>query len=176
MEQLVTLYPTDSLYQEVEREWLEAFPENERRDLDAQRSELANNTLLQAYVWMEEEEWKGAVTCWQLKDCLYIEHLFIRPQWKGQGLGTAILCTISERFQRPIVLEVELPTDEISKKRIAFYEKNGFSMYPNRYMQPPYRKGDTPFELRLMTNGELNKLLFEQVRAELYQKVYYFFE
>ena len=38
----------------------------------------------------------------------------------------------------PVVLEVEMPTDEMSKRRIGFYERLGFELDNQVYHQPPY--------------------------------------
>lgn len=55
----------------------------------------------------------------------------------------------------PVVLEVEMPTEEMSKRRIGFYERLGFVLDHHVYFQPPYRKGEAFLEMRLMTHGEL---------------------
>ena len=41
--------------------------------------------------------------------------------------------------KRPMVLEVELPEDALTRRRIGFYERHGlvFNSYP--YLQPPMR-------------------------------------
>ncbi len=73
----------------------------------------------------------------------------------------------------PVVLEVEMPTDALSKRRIGFYERLGFVLDHHTYFQPPYRSGEAFLEMRLMTYGELNlERSFERLKAILYQNVY----
>lgn len=73
----------------------------------------------------------------------------------------------------PVVLEVEMPTEEMSKRRIGFYERLGFVLDHHVYFQPPYRKGEAFLEMRLMTHGELDlEQSFERVKTIIHQNVY----
>ena len=52
----------------------------------------------------------------------------------------------------PILLEVEDPADgEWERRRVEFYRRNGFHLLSIPYLQPPYRKGDAPLPLCLMS-------------------------
>ena len=73
----------------------------------------------------------------------------------------------------PVVLEVEMPTEEMSRRRIGFYERLGFVLDCHVYFQPPYRKGEAFLEMRLMAHGELDlERSFEQVKTIIHQNVY----
>ena len=48
-------------------------------------------------------------------------------------------------------LEVELPEGELEKRRISFYERNGFCYNPYPYTQPSIAPGREPIPLRIMT-------------------------
>ena len=37
-----------------------------------------------------------------------------------------MLQELVKQYQKPICLEVELPEDELTRRRIGFYERNGF--------------------------------------------------
>ena len=73
----------------------------------------------------------------------------------------------------PVVLEVEIPADEMSKRRIGFYERLGFKLDNHVYHQPPYREGGEWLEMRLMTYGNVDlEYSFEQVKNCLHRNVY----
>ena len=75
--------------------------------------------------------------------------------------------------ERERLLEVEMPTEEMSKRRIGFYERLGFVLDHHVYFQPPYRKGEAFLEMRLMTHGELDlERSFERVKTIIHQNVY----
>jgi hypothetical protein len=55
-----------------------------------------------------------------------------------------------------MILEVEPPVDDISRKRISFYERHGFrrNKYFN-YRQPSYAYGLPEVEMELMSRGNI---------------------
>ena len=72
-----------------------------------------------------------------------------------------------------IVLEVEEPTDDITYRRIAFYQRQGFVLQNVPYQQPPYRKGGKWFPMKLMTLREENfSLKFEIIKESIYKEAY----
>lgn len=170
---LKSLTVSSPLYAEVEREWVAAFPRNERRSEVKQRRFLNEKEEMEAFVLVDDVDcWQGAVVIWHFRTFVYIEHLFVLPDRKGRGLGTAALRLLSERYGLPIVLEAELPTDEVSAGRIAFYRKNGFSVYPEPYLQPPYHEGDAPFPLLLLTDGGDAAPCFTDAVTLIHHQVY----
>ena len=66
-----------------------------------------------------------------------------------------------------------MPTEEMSKRRIGFYERLGFVLDYHVYFQPPYRKGEAFLEMRLMAHGKLDlEQSFERVKTIIHQNVY----
>jgi len=64
-------------------------------------------------------------------------------------------------------------SDEMSKRRIGFYERLGFKLDNHVYHQPPYRQGGEWLEMRLMTYGNVDlEYSFEQVKNCLHRNVY----
>ena len=59
-------------------------------------------------------------------------------------------------LKRPIVLEVERPVEEMAKRRISFYQRQGFTLWEKDYCQPPYKPGDDFLPMYLMVHGELD--------------------
>ena len=75
---------------------------------------------------------------------------------------------------KPVVLEVEKPEDDFSRRRIGFYERLGLKLWPDcHYIQPPYDDKKKPMELLLMSYGSLDmNKLFGEVRDILHTQVY----
>ena len=71
------------------------------------------------------------------------------------------------------MLEVELPQDEMSRRRIGFYERCGFELCHLPYLQPPYRPGDTPLPMHLMFHGTASPApIFNTIRDTIHRHVY----
>jgi hypothetical protein len=76
----------------------------------------------------------------------------------------------------PIVLEVELPEDASSFKRIKFYKRFDFSIYKEAYIQPPYDKGKQAVPMLIMIANESDTTLtFATIEKTLHQQVYGFY-
>ena len=73
-----------------------------------------------------------------------------------------------------LLLEVELPEEELSRRRIGFYERCGFTLHPYEYLQPPYHAEGEPFPLRIMTSGtnSFTQEDFQKCRDLIYRHVY----
>ena len=72
-----------------------------------------------------------------------------------------------------VVLEVELPTDEMSKRRVGFYERHGFKLCEKKYVQSPYKAGDCELEMKIMwCNAEDISDKFDRMVACIYNNVY----
>ena len=72
-----------------------------------------------------------------------------------------------------ICLEVELPEEEMSKRRIGFYERNGFYYNDYEYMQPAISKDRNEIPLRIMTTGgKVTEDRYNEMKDILYQYVY----
>lgn len=52
---------------------------------------------------------------------------------------------------KPIVLEIEPPQDDISRRRRAFYERCGFCTTEHAHLQPPYHAGQAELPLVVMS-------------------------
>ena len=71
-----------------------------------------------------------------------------------------------------VLIEVEKPTDDESRRRISFYEKNGFRLREDiNYVQPPYSPEQSGVEMLLMTHGDV-KLRDTRDLREMLTEVY----
>jgi len=115
------------------------------------------------------------ITHWNLDKFVFIEHFALSHHLRGKGMGSNVLRSFIDKKKCPIVLEVEPPVDSISRRRIQFYERLGFTLFHWKYQQPPYRQSDDFLDLLLMTNSpELlqNKNGFQSIKAEIHRRVY----
>lgn len=154
--------------------YVSAFPECERREV-AEWEELPDDEP-DFHVWeiRTDGNFAGFISVWTLSGFLYVEHFAVQDECRGKGCGALALAALRERYEGlPVVLEVEPPETDTARRRIAFYERNGFRLSPHDYLQPPYRKGGEWFPLRLMTTD--TRYLddnVETVCARIYNKVY----
>lgn len=150
-----------------------AFPTQEYRDLEQQRHFTDNNPIFSNYIVIKDDEPVGLLTTWYLGRFIYVEHLAIDPLKRNGGLGKAVFEQLEKITDKPIVLEVELPNDEMSRRRIGFYRRLGFELWEIEYQQPPYRAGDGFLPMFLMAKGDLSyKSDFEEIKKIIHTEVY----
>lgn len=134
--------------------YLSAFPPNERRDADLWR-ELLEKGVFSGIVLSVGGQFAGFLTYWDFPTFSYAEHLAVSPARRNQGFGARLLREWQAHFPaKPLLLEAEPPTDEWSERRIGFYRRQGFLPLPISYSQLPYRQGEKPFPLLLLSNTD----------------------
>ena len=90
---------------------------------------------------------------WEGEGFYYVEHFAVRPDLRGQRLGGRALEQLIARG-KPVVLEIDPPEDQVSRRRQGFYERCGFCANPWRLVLPPYRAGFKGHPLVVMTCPE----------------------
>ena len=150
----------------------QAFPAHERRPWNEQLH-LIKTGQLHADSICINEAFIGFIFYWQLNNFVFIEHFAIVENARGKGTGSAILKTFTERFSA-IILETEPPeTNADAIRRIQFYERAGFVLFDEVYLQPSYTKSGAYFPMRLMYHKpDTGKINFEQVKREIYAVIY----
>lgn len=150
-----------------------SFPENEYRTYSDQKALLENPKY---HVITKENEQKSIVAFlgfWSLGDFNFIEHLAVSPTCRGKGTGTKLVSEFISESSKPIILEIEPPVDDISIKRMKFYERLGFVLNEYQYFQIPLRKNDSPSELKIMSYPrKLNEEEFQNIKNTIYREVY----
>lgn len=151
---------------------LEAFPSSEHRTKQAQQ-DLLSRPEYQIYVAELEGKIRGFLALWCFDDFLFLEHLATDATVRNKGIGRSFLETVQKKADRRIILEVEPPKDEITRRRIGFYERNGFTFNDYPYVQPSMAKDRPAIPLHLMsTGGPLTPEEFRFFRDQLYRSVY----
>lgn len=153
-----------------------SFPENERRDFDEALNLIANQQFTFSSIVFDKET-VGLLFTWDLNTFSYIEYFAIGEAYRSSGIGSYILGKFINNQEKQIILEVELPTDIISLKRIKFYEKFGFVLCKEDYIQPPYSDNKDAVPMIIMSRPEIMSLdEFNEIRNELYKNVYKWFK
>lgn len=161
------------LYDYMENLLISSFPEDEYRELGELKEYTDHKPIFFNNIIFNEDKPVGFITYWDLKDFYYIEHFAIDPNQRNGGYGQKILYYLSGIMDKPIVLEVEHPIEEIARRRINFYKRQGFELWENEYFQPPYKIGYNNLPMYLMVkNGLDSKRDFEAVKNKIHKTVY----
>ena len=64
---------------------------------------------------------------------IWIEELFILPEYRGKGLGTEFFQFVKKHIE-PTVARIRLEVTEENREAIALYEKQGFEFLPYKQM------------------------------------------
>lgn len=169
---------TDSKqYPFVERLFLSAFPDEERRTESDQRENIDFNPFMHCLLLTDVDDTPlGFLTYWKFESFTYIEHFAIAPEFRNGGIGCEALSAFIERQHRPIVLEAEIPTaNPMALRRIGFYLRNGFVQLSEPYLQPSYPgRNSEPLPMLLLLFAEEGKKhpSAHQMKMKIYQEVY----
>lgn len=150
----------------------QSFPKDEYRSRAGQRAIWADDRY-RVYVEEKGEEICAFISVWQLQGIVFAEHFAVDAKFRGRGLGAEMLSKLQSVCADPICLEVELPETEMARRRIAFYERNGFFYNDYPYEQPAFSKEQSPVPLRIMTTASpLNPSEFNALKKIIYKEIY----
>lgn len=150
----------------------DAFPISERRTFEKQLS-LFDNSCYKPYVYYKNNNIEAFILCWEIDEIIFIEHFAVDKKLRGTGIGTKILKDFVSSSHSPVCLEVELPENEISKRRINFYERLGFKLNDFEYFQPALQPGQEKIQLKIMSYPEkLSEEDFNLYRKLIYKSAY----
>lgn len=164
---------SDPLLDKVEKTYTGSFPEAERRAFSLVRDLVKDDPRFIVYALFKDRAYAGFITAWRFGSYTYVKHFAIDESARNGGIGAEAMKQFLALHETPVVLEVEIPTEEMSKRRIGFYERLGYVLDDHVYYQPPYREGESFLEMRLMTYGDIDlDQLFEEVRDNIHRHVY----
>ena len=152
--------------------YVASFPPEERRELSA-LWEMLDEPQMSLTALLQANQFIGFLIYWKFEEFLYIEHLAISPKHQGKGIGTDVLRWI-QNMDDCVLLEVEIPYDSASSRRVSFYNRCGFHSLPINYFQPPYREGESLLPMMLFSDRtdwqeeSLNKAI-ELFHYQVYQ-------
>lgn len=170
--QIEAIQTSHPQYGFVENLLNQAFPRQERRDDQRQRKLADSNPHFFPHLISENGKAIGLLTLWRLPGFTFAEHLAVDPGLRNGGYGARIMQWLKEN-EKKLILETELPETDLSRRRVAFYERCGFRICPKPYEQPAYHADEQPLPLHLMYYGwdSLDKD-FESIRDTIYRYVY----
>ena len=58
-----------------------------------------------------------------------LEELYVHPELRGRGIGTAIMDLVETAVSKADVIEIQINVDEVDVDARRFYEGRGFSHY-----------------------------------------------
>ena len=148
-----------------------SFPVNEIRSKAGQYS-LLQNPNYSLFIKKEKDETIGFISVWDLYDFNFIEHFALDKNYRGKGIGSKMLKQVIDNSKKMVVLEVEPIINEITKKRVDFYTRNGLLYHDYYYEQPALEKERERVELKIMSTLPLSTQDFNKVKEILYKKVY----
>ena len=126
-----------------------SFPLHEQRAAPSQARILREGdyhfTLLR-----DGDAFVGLLLFWEAGGFRYIEHFCIRPELRNRRYGQRALALLAADGV-PLLLEIDPPVDELSRRRKGFYERCGFVENPYPHVHPPYAPGNAGHPLMLMT-------------------------
>lgn len=160
-----------SLYRLLET----SFPPTERRTKEGQKALFDTEPAYKVFGLKNKatNSVDAFLAVWELENILFLEHFAVDPTLRGKGLGSRLLCELAGITDKPLCLEVEPPENDLAKRRIEFYRRNGFFLNEYPYIQPSLAKGQPPIPLLIMTYGKaVDQSTFEKIRDELYKNVY----
>lgn len=156
----------------IEKIYETSFHINERRNFKDVLV-LIDNTSFNFNAIIFEEEIIGLFFYWTFPEFIYIEHFAIDESYRGNKIGSYILNKFLMIHEKQIILEVDLPSDDISLKRIKFYERYGFVICKEDYIQPPYNAIKEAVPMIIMSKPEIINIYdFENIKNKLYTEIY----
>lgn len=145
-----------------------SFPIYEQRD-EKQQAYAFTDTHYHLLATIEDDVLVSFISYWEFDTYVYIEHLAVNPGLRGRNAGSKTLSAFAEHIQKTIILEIDPPVDEISRKRLRFYEKLGYKTNPYKHFHPAYMPQQyEPHELLVLSNpASLDKAEYKQFYKDL---------
>ena len=150
---------------------VESFPIDEYREIQEQRKNVESRDNFYMNIIYSSTTPVGIISYWKFTAFTYVEHFAILPIHRNLGYGAAAIQKLTEK-EKNIILEVEKPTDETSRRRISFYKRCGLTLCEKEYIQPAYRSDSNEVPMYLMSCGINLDENFENIRSSIYRIVY----
>lgn len=141
---------SDNYFHEAWKLYEEAFPVEERRLLKDQICVLKRDNY-HFDILIDKKQFIGFILWWNFERYRFIEYFATSVQQRNIGIGKLVLNKFIDKNDKPILLEVELPTSSINERRIKFYQRAGFKRNEHHYEIPPLEEDQSPLQLLLMS-------------------------
>ena len=156
--------PEHPLYAEAIGLYKTSFPPHEQRE-SASQEEILSHPAYHFTAVCDGGAFVGEALYWDIGGARYMEHLCVMPAMRNRRCGQKILEALRDK---PLILEIDPPVDDISRRRRGFYERCGFVENPYSHVHPPYHRGNKGHELVVMSRpGELSAAEYDCFRTYL---------
>lgn len=147
-----------AIWEEAWKIYESSFPGYERRSRNSHTEVVLNEDEFYPILAVGDNgEFLALLFYWKHENLVYVEHLAVNPALRGRNIGSQVLQKlIDENPDRTVMLEIDPPVDEISIRRLHFYERLGFlrNSYDD-YVHPSYTKMGHPHSLVVMSHGRI---------------------
>lgn len=126
-----------------------SFPLHEQRKSNSQLK-IMDDPNYYFNIILDNKKFVGIILCWKKDNFIYVEHLCISPKMRNRKYGQRALELLSSE-QKVIILEIDPPIDDISIRRLSFYERCGFFKNIYSHIHPPYREENKGHNLVIMS-------------------------
>ena len=162
--------PAHPMYSEALALYRESFPLHEQREAPSQQRILSDSDYRFGLL-RDGQTFVGLALYWDADRFLYVEHLCILPSLRNRQYGKAALDLLA-RQGKLLILEIDPPMDDLSRRRKGFYERCGFLENPFSHIHPPYHRGNRGHDLILMTSPRpLSREEYDDFRRYLEERV-----
>lgn len=160
----------DADWKQIWKIYESSFPDFEIRTKETQKRLLSEKDYYCTAI-LEYDELVGILFYWETDRMNYIEHLAIHPDKRGQDYGSQIMNNFCDT-EKLTLLEIDPPEDEISKKRLRFYENLGFVMNDYHFVHPSFLKEQKHHKLMILSYpNKVSQKDFDYFLEYLDQKV-----
>lgn len=134
--------------------YCESFDECELRSLALHGAVMKDEQFI-CNAYTDGEVFVGILFYWIAPEFAFVEHFAVNPELRGKNYGSRILSAFLAE-NKNVLLEIEVPSDELKLRRQRFYERLGF--YKNEYLHVhlPYHSHLPPHELNVMSLAPLS--------------------
>lgn len=152
---IITISPSASrLWEEVWRLYTVSFPEYERRRISS-HTLACEDPSFHTYIAIENGSLLGLLFYWEYDNKYYIEHIAVSPALRGKSIGSSLMkMFVGQAVGKTVLLEIDPPEDEVSIRRLAFYERLGFCNTGFEYTHPSYSKNGQSHRLSILSYPE----------------------
>ena len=160
----------EPVFQQAMELYRQSFPIHEQRERESQRRIMDEEEYRFELVY-RGGKWAGILLCWETERFIYVEHFAVASEARNAGIGAAALKLLAGRGET-VILEIDPPQDEISVRRLGFYERAGFAPCAFEHVHPPYHEHTPGHRLVVMSQPEaLTEWEYEEFKEYLENKV-----
>ncbi|MCD8043355.1 MAG: GNAT family N-acetyltransferase [Tannerellaceae bacterium] len=148
-----------------------SFPLHEQRTEEQQIKAFAHPAY-RLQIITENENLLSFISYWEFDSYIYIEHLAVNPEFRGNNRGSQLLQDFTSGQPKTVLLEIDPLIDDISHRRFEFYKRNGFYDNPYPHFHPPYRQEFSAHELIVLSHSkQISRKEYEQFKTDLEEVV-----